>query len=447
MTRNARTTVALANTDKNNRMKIYLGLGSNLGNRRAHLRSAIRALGKRGVSVGQVSPVVESPALLPPNAESEWNRPFLNLALKGETELRPVELLQLIKQIETDFGRQTGPRWAPRTIDIDILLYGTEEISEDGLRVPHPELHVRPFVLTPLLALDPGLEIPGHGSRTVQQCSQTLAHHIPLWMGILNITPDSFSDGGLWADQERAHRHVSEMVEAGAQIIDLGAESTRPGAVLIGEDEEWSRLAPMLESLIDVHREDLLRPRISIDTYHPGVARRALAAGADIINDVGGLTSDEMIELAASSDAEWVAMHSVSLPADPKQTLVVKNVTGEVYRWFERQMTRWQSRGLDLNRIYIDPGIGFGKNPLQSLQLLRDGAVFRQLGLRTLIGHSRKSFMGSFAASDRRVRDMITVGASMKLIEQGVDVLRVHNIPAHIDAYRGWAHLCRDKSS
>ncbi len=434
-------------------MAIYLGLGSNLGDRRELLRSALRLLEEKDLRLLRVSPSVESPALLPREAPSNWNRPYLNLAVDCETEATPSQLREWISEIESGLGRrrrrgragstrhEQRQRWSPRPIDIDILLWGDEIISTPELTIPQRDLHLRGFVLTPLISLQPRLTIPGLGPKTVLDWSAQLQHHIPLWMGIVNVTPDSFSDGGLHLSWDLAEPHVEEMVEAGAQIIDVGAQSTRPDAEPIGPDDEWSRLAPVLQPLIDKYSRALVHPLVSVDTYHPEVAERALELGIDIVNDVSGLTAPRMIDLARSSGADWVAMHQLTLPVNRKVTLPPDcDPVGEVGKWLEARLVAWESAGLDLNRLIIDPGIGFGKTPLQSLELLRHAERFRQHGLRTLIGHSRKSFMKGFT-SGIRDQDLATIGASLRLCEAGVDILRVHNIPEHISAYRGWSHL------
>ena len=423
-------------------MDIFLGLGSNVGDRRANLASAIEGLERAGVQVVRLSPVIESPALLPDGALAEWNRPFLNLVAKCATDLDPDSVLGLSKRIEVELGRGDGDKWAPRPVDIDILLWGRERIATDRLKVPHPELERRNFVLTPLIALEPSLRIPGLGARTVLEHSFELDDHIPLWMGVFNITPDSFSDGGELVDWAAIASRAEQAVAAGAQILDLGAESTRPGARPLSAELEWSRLAPVLERLVDKYAGQRLRPWISVDTYHVDVARRALAGGADVINDVSGLTSPEMIELAAANGADFVAMHSVTLPPDPARTLPADcDPCDALERWLDERMTVWTRAGVDLDRIIFDPGIGFGKDPLQSLKLLRGAGRFRRSGLRCLVGHSRKSFMKSFAPVDKQARDLATVGASLNLVSQGVDILRVHNVPLHAAAWLAWAHL------
>lgn len=424
-------------------MAIYLGLGSNLGDRRDLLGNAIRLLQERDLRVLRVSPIVESPALLPIDAPSDWNRPYFNLAIECETEATPQRVGEWIRQIESELGRrhEQAPRWSPRPIDIDILLWGTEIISTAELTIPHRDLHLRGFVLTPLIALEPRLTIPGRGAKTLLEWSGELQHHIPLWMGIVNVTPDSFSDGGLRTTWEQVEPHVEEMVEAGAQIVDVGAESTRPDAHPIAHDEEWSRLSPVLTPLVSKYSRALDRPLISVDTYHPEVAEKSLELGVDIVNDVSGLSSPRMIELAKSSGCDWVAMHQLTLPVDRKVTLPAgRDPVEEVEKWLEAQLSVWESAGLDLNRIIVDPGIGFGKTPLQSIELLRNAGRLRRHGLRTLVGHSRKSFMKAFTSGSRD-QDLATIGMSLELCRRSVDILRVHNVPDHLTAYRGWSHL------
>src|SRR4029079_2884169 len=221
------------------------------------------------------------------------------------------ELLERLKRIELELGRGEHARWAPRTIDLDILLWGNERIATERLVVPHPGITERPFVLTPLAALTPLATIPGRGTKSVLEWSRMPGRHIPLWMGIVNVTPDSFSDGGKLESWPAIDAHVDALVAAGGSFIHVGAESERPGATPLGAEQEWERLEGVLGPLIDKHASARLRPRFSLDTYHASTARRALALGIDVINDVGGLTSPEMLELAATSDRVWLAMHNV----------------------------------------------------------------------------------------------------------------------------------------
>lgn len=423
-------------------MNIYLGLGSNLGDRKTQLREAIEHLQDKGVQCLRTSPVIETPALLPDNAPWEWNQPFLNLAIECTYDGTPEQLLEHILTIQNSLGRANKSRWSPRPIDIDILLWGDDVISTDRLTIPHKDLHLRHFVLTPLIALNATMTIPGRGDKTVLQWSQELPHHIPLWMGILNITPDSFSDGGTHDDFQQTRQTMQTMVASGATILDIGGESTRPGAATIDTATEWSRVAPILEHLNQTYKGDRLRPLISLDTRNPEIAEKAISIGIDFINDVGGVSNPKMIDLAANSDCQWIAMHSLSVPADPKVIIPPDaDPVQVVHDWLDQQLEIWDKAGIPSSKMIFDPGIGFSKNPLQSLRLLQSAGCFRKHGLRLLVGHSRKSFMKQFASDEIHERDMVTVGSAMQLCQQGVDIIRVHNIPDHIAAYRGWSHL------
>ena len=421
-------------------MRTYLGLGSNLGDRRANLAKALDLLTHRPLTVERVSPVVESPALLPHDAPADWNLPFLNLAVACESDASPKTLLAWCKEIEQRLGRTPGPRWSPRPMDIDILLWGDEQWLDESLTIPHPGLRERNFVLTPMVALQPRLVPPGANGENLLECSRRLSDPIPLWMGIVNVTPDSFSDGGRFTDWSGAEPLVRDMLDAGVQIIDVGGESTRPGAQPLQHDEEWARVAPVLEQLLELRAGNAPGPYISIDTYHADTARRALELGVDMVNDVSGLASPAMIDLAGGSSADWIAMHQLSLPVDPNLTLAAdRDPFKAVEEWLRESLERWDKAGLDLNRIIFDPGIGFGKTAHQSWELLRRASEFRRHGLRVLVGHSRKSFFRPYFGNDMQARDQATVGVSLDLCDQGVDIIRVHDVPLNMEAFRGWA--------
>ena len=205
---------------------------------------------------------------------------------------------------------------------------------------------------------------------------------------------------------------------------------------------EWSRVGPVLERLVEQSAGRRLRPLLSLDTRHAEVAEKGLDLGVDIINDVGGLTSPAMVALAKDSGKDWVAMHHVTVPADPQWTLPPdRDPHDGVDQWLRRRLEEWDAQGLDLGRIVFDPGIGFGKNRLQSLRLLRRAGEFRRHGLRVLVGHSRKSFMKGFSGNDEADHDLATLGASLHLCAQGVDIIRIHNVALHATAWRGWSHL------
>ncbi len=421
-------------------MAIYLGLGSNQGDRRANLESAISALVRSGFDLAAVSPTVESPAMLPPEAEASWNKPFLNLVISGKADWTPEYGLQVAKQIEKELGRDTGPRWSPRPIDIDLLVWHEESIQSKTLTIPHVGIADRDFVISPLMHIAPGLVIPGIG-KTVFELSLG-RKNIPLWMGILNITPDSFSDGDSWSDRTVLETHLDKLIDRDVQIIDIGAESTRPRAESLDDENEWQRLEPVLDMVQERIRGRMVKPLISLDSRHPNVVSRALERGIDIINDVTGLDDPDMRSVARESGCQVVAMHAMSVPVDPAQLLPSDRPPLEqIQEWIEKKKNAWQSEGLDLDKIIIDPGIGFGKTSIQAYDLMSRCADLRESGMRLLIGHSRKSFMNGISDRPAGQRDLETLGISMGLCQQGVDIIRVHQPFIHQRAYRAWSHL------
>ena len=225
-------------------MKTFLGLGSNLEPRRENLSKALEELSLIG-SLEKVSPVYETPALLPDRAPLLWNKPFLNLVAQMEFSENPLSLLNHLKTIEKKLGREQKQKWAPRSIDLDILLFGEKSFSSRELQIPHPEMEKRSFVLDPLKDLLPSW-IPK---------AREHKNHLPLWMAIVNLTPDSFSDGGRFNSEEVFYKTMLEYEQMGVAIIDLGAESTRPGAMGISTEEELNRLKPFLKQLNSLYEK------------------------------------------------------------------------------------------------------------------------------------------------------------------------------------------------
>ena len=419
---------------------IYLGLGANAGDRRANLERALDALVDAGFRLQQVSPLVESPALLPPGADSSWHKPYLNLVAGGDADWRPQQGLAIVKQIERDLGRRAGPRWSPRPIDIDLLRWRGYETDADGLTLPHIALPQRDFVLTPLLHLQPDLPVGEHGERVLEVTRQV--RPLPLWMAVVNLTPDSFSDGGARAKPGALDDTLDQLLAGHIPIIDMGAESTRPGAEALTPAAEWKRLEPALAAFAERCHGRRIKPWLSVDSRHPATIDKALRYGLDIINDVGGLASAEMRALARANGCQVVALHNLGVPPDPAVCLPFDvSAVVQVREWAERQMEDWASAGLDLNRIILDPGIGFGKTAIQAFELLSNCAELRCAGLRLLIGHSRKSFMNGFTARPPAQRDLETLGLSLALCQQGVDIIRVHSPLLHQRAYLAWAHV------
>lgn len=423
-------------------MKCFVGLGANLGDRLANLEGAVSVLRARaGVSHIRSSPVFQTPALVPPGAPDSWKLPFLNAAIELEWAGSPQELLRALKETEAQLGRGPAPTWAPRIIDLDLLACEGAVVEEAACKVPHPALPGRAFVLDPLKHLAPLARLPSFSLNLLEQ-SRRIASRSPLWMAILNLTPDSFSDGGELANERALLERVEKLERAQVQCFDLGAESTRPGALPVGETEEWRRLEPAFSFFQERYRGRAFRPLLSVDTRHASVAARALELGASWVNDVSGLSDPAMLEILQGSRCGYVLMHSLSVPASREHVLSESaDPVGEVLGWAQEKLEALAKAGVDLQRVIFDPGIGFGKTPAQSLALLRGISAFYSLPVRLLVGHSRKSFMSAWGPQATEERDGFSVGASLRLAERGVEVLRVHEAHLHATALQASQEL------
>jgi dihydropteroate synthase len=252
-------------------------------------------------------------------------------------------------------------------------------------------------------------------------------------MGIINATPDSFSDGGSFLNPQAALAHGLQMVAEGAEILDIGGESTRPGAQSVEADEEIRRVLPIIQAL---RRESQVL--LSIDTSKAAVARAALDAGADIINDVTGLRGDpEMPALAALSKAGIVIMHMQGEPRTMQVAPTYDDVVEEVGNFFRQALERSVACGIDPMRIALDPGIGFGKTPEHNRRLLAELSAFLEFGRPLLVGVSRKSFLGCLAGSSA-MDDRFWPGVALTSLcrERGARILRVHDVKPHTEALR-----------
>ncbi len=242
-------------------------------------------------------------------------------------------------------------------------------------------------------------------------------------MGVLNVTPDSFSDGGLYLDPEAAIGHGRELVAAGAEILDVGGESTRPGAVEVSAEEELARVGPVVDELADSGAT------VSVDTSKLAVAEAALDAGAEIVNDVTALQGDPGIGgLCAERGAGLVLMHMRGTPQTMQDSPVYDDVVDDVKAFLAERMEVAVSAGVDEERIWLDPGIGFGKTLEHNLVLLRRLDELRSLGRPLLVGTSRKSFIGMLDGSKTSERLGGTIASSVLAAVEGADVLRVHDI-------------------
>jgi dihydropteroate synthase len=242
-------------------------------------------------------------------------------------------------------------------------------------------------------------------------------------MGVVNVTPDSFSDGGLYLDPEAAIGHGRELAAAGAEILDVGGESTRPGAEVVPADEELRRVVPVIAGLAD------LDCRISVDTSKAQVAAAALDAGAEIVNDVTALRGDgDMAALCAERGVTVVLMHMRGDPRTMQDDPRYDDVVAEVRAFLAERLEAAKASGIAEERIWLDPGIGFGKTAAHNLELLRRLGELRELGRPLVVGTSRKSFIGRFDGSGAGGRLGGTIASSVLAAAEGAEVLRVHDV-------------------
>lgn len=250
-------------------------------------------------------------------------------------------------------------------------------------------------------------------------------------MGVLNVTPDSFSDGGLYFDPQSAVAHAEEMVAQGADIVDVGGESTRPGSEPVPEDEELRRVIPVIEALADADIP------ISIDTRKPSVAKLAVDAGAHIVNDTSGEESDPaMGKVAAATGAAVVVMHSRGTPATMRSLTDYADVVMDVGAFLARRAEELQNEGVDRRSIVLDPGYGFAKTPVQNLVMLRRIEEHLALGYPLLVGTSRKSFIGAVLDLPEGERLEGTAATVAWAVARGTQMVRVHDVEAMVRTVR-----------
>ncbi len=304
------------------------------------------------------------------------------------------------------------------TVPSDSLTAALVPLPEAARRQAEAQLE-RLAVPRPPMAL-PGRDAPLGFSR-------------PLVVGVLNVTPDSFSDGGQFLDTDAAIRRGRQMRAEGADIIDIGGESTRPGATPVWEGEEAERVVPVIEALA---AEGI---PLSIDTRHSTVMTKAIEAGAHIINDVSALTYDgDSMKAAAATDAPIILMHSQGTPKTMQDAPGYDDVLLDVYDYLENRIDACVAAGIDRSRLIVDPGIGFGKRVVQdNLALMNGLAFFHGLGCPVLLGASRKRFIGAITGVEEASQRMPgSLAAVLKGVEQGVQMVRVHDVAETVQAVR-----------
>jgi dihydropteroate synthase len=319
-------------------------------------------------------------------------------------------------------------------------------IVRDGAQVVSRERVAAPDMAQALAGLPDDLAAQGEAQwaalRKVHAplvCgARTIRLDQPQVMGILNVTPDSFSDGGQFLDDsDAAHAHAASMLEAGAAIIDVGGESTRPGAAAVWEGDELKRVVPAVERLA------AMGAAISVDTRRPAVMEAALAAGAHVFNDVSALRHDpRSLEFAAASDIPVVLMHAPGVGDDLHGEARYDDVVLDVFDWLAARRDAAIAAGIAAERILLDPGIGFGKSLASNLALMNALPLFHALGHPLLVGASRKRMIGALsneAAAHQRLGGSLTL--ALKALDAGVHMLRVHDVHETVQAVRVWRGL------
>jgi len=260
-----------------------------------------------------------------------------------------------------------------------------------------------------------------------------LDHHFEKWLtspdrvliqGILNITPDSFSDGGLYLNPKKAFNKAIKLLDDGCDIIDIGGESSRPGSTPISIQEEIDRIIPVVEKI-----KNEVECLISIDTYKADVASEAIKYGANIINDITGLTYDpDMIDLVVKNNTPVILMHMQGNPKSMQKNPSYDNVIDEISTFFKKQIEKLNIKGFPLDKIILDPGIGFGKTLQHNLNILKNIDIICNLGCHTLIGTSRKSFIGDILNCPPEKRLEGTISSNLYAVIHGVKIIRVHDV-------------------
>ncbi|XP_057448086.1 folate synthesis bifunctional protein, mitochondrial [Lotus japonicus] len=465
--------------------EVVIALGSNVGNRLLNFKEALKMMRNSGINITRHACLYETA----PAYVTDQPR-FINSAVRAITKLGPHELLAALKRIEKDLGRTAGIRYGPRPIDLDILFYGKYNVRSDTLIIPHERIWERPFVMAPLMdllgsAIDNDTvaswhSLSGHsgglsalweklggesligeeGMYRVMPFANGLLDwsRRTLVMGILNLTPDSFSDGGNFQSVESAVSQVRLMISEGADMIDIGAQSTRPMATRISVEEELDRLIPVLEAVMSM--PEVEGKLISIDTFYSEVASEAVSKGAHLINDVSaGQLDANMFKVMADLDVPYVAMHMRGDPCtmQSSENLKYDNACKEVSSELYSRVREAEISGIPAWRIIMDPGIGFSKKTEDNLDVLtglhdiRTEISNKSIAIShapMLIGPSRKRFLGEICSRSAAVeRDPATIASVTAGVLSGANIVRVHNVKDNLDAVKLCDAILRQRSA
>ncbi|KAH6807236.1 Dihydropterin pyrophosphokinase / Dihydropteroate synthase [Perilla frutescens var. frutescens] len=454
--------------------EVVIALGSNVGDRVHNFDDALERMKKSGIEITRHGCLYETE----PAYVTDQPR-FLNSAIRGVTKLDPRKLLEKLKEIEREMGRTAGIRYGPRPIDLDILFYGSRMVNTDTLTIPHERIWERPFVMAPLIDLL-GLHTDNDTVKSWHLLSRNSGGIVEAWqklggesligkdgmervlpvgdrlwswskntsiMGILNVTPDSFSDGGKFLSVEAAVSQVRSMLMEGADIVDLGAQSTRPMASQLSPEQELDRLIPVLEAVKGM--PEMEGKLISVDTFHSQVALEAVSRGADLVNDVSaGQLDSEMHSVVAALRTPYVAMHMRGDPSTMQnhENLEYDDVNADVAFELYTRVRDAEVSGIPAWRMIIDPGIGFSKNTEQNLDILmglpdiRSEIAKKSVAIShapLLVGPSRKRFLGEICGRPVAAeRDPVTVASVTAGVLGGANIVRVHNVRDNRDAVK-----------
>ncbi|KAF3024271.1 trifunctional dihydropteroate synthetase [Neopestalotiopsis sp. 37M] len=430
----------------------YIALGSNLGDRVTEIEKACHEMDSRGIKVKRTSNLWETE----PMYVLDQDR-FVNGACEVETEMEPLALLDQLQDIERTMGRKKLIDKGPRNIDLDVLLYGDEEVNHERLQVPHIGIPEREFVLRPLAELIPTKAIyPSKPWKLVQDflnelppSSEPLSTLTPISpsvgplnalkatrkthvMAILNTTPDSFSDGGVHTFDSMRDTILS-FIRGGATMIDIGGQSSAPGTPDVSAQEEINRVLPAIELIRSMPESQHVA--ISVDTYRAPVAEAAVKAGADVINDISaGQLDPDMLATMARLGKTVCLMHMRGTPATmSKLNEYPDGLIPTIARELLERVAEAEAAGVRRWRIILDPGLGFAKVGEQNLHVLRHFDELRSWpgleGFPWLLGSSRKSFIGKVTGvpkpMDRIFGTATTVAAA---VQMGADIVRVHDV-------------------
>lgn len=406
---------------------VLLSLGSNVGDRKFNLTAASNLI-KDTLSNTKISEIYETE----PWGKTDQYK-FLNLCISGETSLKPKELLNLIKNIEKKIGRRQSEKWGPREIDIDILFYNQDTVDYPNLKIPHPEVQNRSFVLVPLSDIAPSFIHPtinksiGELTKAIDISGVKKYVQKTQIMAILNATPDSFSDGGEINNKSKLDQRIKQIISEGADIIDVGGESTRPGYIPVDSQEEINRIVPVI---VAIRKQSRSIP-ISIDTQKASVARTALETGANIINDISALNDPAMAKLTVDYGCPIILMRNIGIK---------NNLLEETNKQFEQIINKALDWGVKNEQIILDPGLGFGDLKSQNFNLLPGGNVKANLeltkniisyshGFPVLIGGSKKRFIGEMMnETDAKKRTSGSVELAVMAAKAGAYAVRVHDV-------------------